>query len=60
LYRKLSDKIFPFYSYKQRMQGMLDEEDEPSSETYARLAREQASDEERLLGISKVLSPSAS
>ncbi|PNF23395.1 hypothetical protein B7P43_G12946 [Cryptotermes secundus] len=46
--------------YKQRMQDMLDEEDERSSETYARLAREQANDEERLLGISKVLSPSAS
>lgn len=46
--------------YKQRMQDMLDEEDEHSSETYARLARKQASDEERLLGISKILSPSAS
>jgi hypothetical protein len=42
------------------MQEMLDDEDEQSSTTYARLTREQANDEERLLGISKVLSPSAS
>jgi hypothetical protein len=57
----MSDSGFPaLHSYKQRMQDMLDEEDEHSSETYARVAREQASNEERLLGISKVLSPSAS
>lgn len=42
------------------MQDMLDEEDEQSGEIYARVAREQASDEERLLGVSRVLSPSAS
>jgi hypothetical protein len=41
------------------MQDMLDEEEE-HSEMYAQVARKQASDEERLLGISKVLSPSAS
>ncbi|KAJ9583760.1 hypothetical protein L9F63_021897 [Diploptera punctata] len=46
--------------YKQRMQEMLDEEDEPSNQTYARVSREQAYEEERLLGVSKVLSPSAS
>jgi hypothetical protein len=42
------------------MQEMLDEEDEHSSESYTRVAREQASDEEKLLGISRVLSPSTS
>lgn len=46
--------------YKQRMQEMLDEDDEHSNHAYARVAREQAYDEERLLGITKVLSPSAS
>jgi hypothetical protein len=42
------------------MHDMLNEEDEQSGKTYARLAREQANNEKRLLGISKVLSPSAS
>jgi hypothetical protein len=56
---KIYDFPFP-HSYKQRMQEMLDEEDERSSESYTRVAREQASDEEKLLGISRVLSPSAS
>jgi hypothetical protein len=43
------------------MHDMLNEEDEHSgNKTYARITREQANVEERLLGISKVLSPSAS
>jgi hypothetical protein len=41
------------------MHDMLNEEDEQSS-TYARLSREQANVEERLIAISNVLSPSAS
>ena len=39
---------------------MLDEEDEASSQVYARVTREHAYNEERILGITKVLSPSAS
>ncbi|PSN33237.1 hypothetical protein C0J52_24493 [Blattella germanica] len=46
--------------YKQRLQEMLNEEDEQGTQMFAAVAREQASHEEKWLGISRVLSPSAS
>jgi len=42
------------------MQEMLDDEDEHSTEEYARVAREQATSEAKWLGLSHMFSPSAS
>lgn len=47
------------YSYKQRMQEMLDEEDLQDNEKYAKIIQDQAAHDEIILGVSKVLSPSA-
>lgn len=47
------------YSYKQRMQEMLDEEDLQDNEKYAKIIQDQAAHDEKILGVSKVLSPSA-
>lgn len=46
-------------SYKQRMQEMLDEEDLQDNEKYAKIIQDQAAHDEKILGVSKVLSPSA-
>lgn len=47
------------YRYKQRMQEMLDEEDLQDNEKYAKIMQDQAANDEKILGVSKVLSPSA-
>lgn len=45
--------------YKQRMQEMLDEEDLQDNEKYARIIQDQAAHDDKILGVNKILSPSA-
>lgn len=44
--------------YKQRMQDMLDEEDLLDSEKYAKIIQDQAANDDKILGVTKVVSPS--
>lgn len=46
--------------YKKRMQEFLEDEDERDARRYEKIARQQKTSEEQLVGISRVLSPSAS
>ncbi|KYQ52918.1 Cyclin-H, partial [Trachymyrmex zeteki] len=45
--------------YKQRMQEMLAEEDLQDNEKYAKIIQDQAAHDDKILGINKILSPSA-
>ncbi|XP_012251872.2 cyclin-H [Athalia rosae] len=45
--------------YKQRMQDMLDEDDLRDNEKYAKIMQDQAEHDEKILGVNKMLSPSA-
>lgn len=39
------------------MQDMLDEEDLKDNEKYAKIIQDQAANDEKILGVSKILSP---